>query len=88
MFAAARLLFKGLAEKRVLSKTPEQIHQIRRSRLNRLVTYAKERSPFYAELYRDVDPKHFELGKLPVVTKPMMMENFDRFLMDRSLKYA
>lgn len=53
-------------------------------RLHKLVEYAKKNSPAYAELYKDL-PKNFKLEDLPMVTKPVLMENFNNFVTDRDV---
>lgn len=53
-----------------------------------MVALARARSPFYAELLRDVDPLHFRLSDLPTVNKTQMMSAFDRVVTDSSLKRA
>ena len=67
----------GKASRDKLLKTQEQ-------RLKSLVKYAKENSPFYADLYKDIGEDH-GLKDLPPVSKPEMMANFDEVLTDRSV---
>jgi phenylacetate-coenzyme A ligase PaaK-like adenylate-forming protein len=50
---------------------------LQRDRLTELVAYARQRSPFLAELYRDES-----IAKLPVTNKKLLMENFDRWVTD------
>ncbi len=71
-------------------KPPERIAEIQAQNLRRLVRFAKERSPFYAELYRGVDPEApgFSIRDLPPVTKEALMENFDRVVTDPRLRQA
>jgi len=61
--------------------------KLQKRRLKKLVTYAKENSPFFAELYKDVN-KNFVLADLPPVTKKQMMDNFDDYVTDRAIKKA
>lgn len=68
--------------------SPERVHRLQLKNLRRAVRYAKRHSPFYAELYRDVDPEapDFEVGRLPAVTKEQLMDNFDRVVTDPAIK--
>jgi phenylacetate-coenzyme A ligase PaaK-like adenylate-forming protein len=88
MWQSVRLVYRALREKAVLRWQPEQILALQQRRLRALVAYAKARSPFFAELYRDIDPGRFRLEELPIINKTRMMENYDRFLTDRRLKKA
>ena len=54
----------------------EKLLKIQEQRLKALVSYARENSPYYAELYKDIG-EDFKLGDLPSVSKPDMMANFD-----------
>ncbi|MEW6442004.1 MAG: hypothetical protein AB1640_13800 [bacterium] len=66
------------------------IHQIREyqdQRMRSLVKYAIEHSPFYREFYARIDPdKPYDYESLPVLTKKIMMDNYDRFVTDSKLK--
>lgn len=53
-------------------------------RLRELVTYAKEHSPYYKELYREVGP-NFHLTDLPPTDKKEMMARFDSWCTDRAV---
>jgi phenylacetate-coenzyme A ligase PaaK-like adenylate-forming protein len=81
-----RLVRTALREKRVLLQRPEQIMAAQQRRLRSLVAWAKERSPFYAERFKHIDPQRCELSDLPTLTKTIMMHNFDRFVTDRRLR--
>ncbi|HEY1005120.1 MAG TPA: hypothetical protein VGD83_36350, partial [Streptosporangiaceae bacterium] len=59
-----------------------------RDRLRALLARAIADSPFHTGRLRGVDPDRFELadlGRLPVMTKADMMENFDAAITDRRL---
>jgi len=59
-------------------------HQARR--LDALVQHAAERSRFYQSLYRGIPlDQPVPLEKLPVITKRMVMEDFDRLVTDPEL---
>ena len=62
----------------------DKIIGIQNSRLKKLVNYARNYSPFYQELYKDLD-NEFNLSDLPVVTKSQMMASFDDVLTDRNI---
>ena len=87
-FSALHLLLKGLQEKAALRRGPEHVQALGQQRLRALVAHAKANSPFYQEHLRAVDPERFALEELPTVSKPTMMENFNRFVTDRRLKLA
>lgn len=86
IWSAVHLVMQGLRQKAVLRASLEHIQKLQRDRLRALVRHARANSPFYADLYRNVDPDHFELTDLPVITKAQMMEHFDRFLTVRDVK--
>ncbi|OQB25030.1 MAG: AMP-binding enzyme [Firmicutes bacterium ADurb.Bin182] len=62
----------------------ERRQEIQKARLKKLVAHTKACSPFFAKLYKDIG-EDFKLGDLPVTTKPMMMENFDDWVTDRTV---
>jgi phenylacetate-CoA ligase len=88
MWQTLRLVGTALRQKGVLRKGAEGILALQQERLRSLVARAREASPFYTERFKDIDPSRFELGQLPTLTKPEMIENFDHFLTDRRLKRA
>jgi len=57
-------------------------------RLTDLVAYARQRSPFYQQLYHDLPGADLNLTDLPPVTKPQLMAHFDRWSTDRSVTRA
>ena len=63
----------------------EKIAAVQNRRLLSLVKFAKERSPFYRELYADIGDD-ISLADLPPVSKPEMMTHFDDVLTDRNIK--
>src|SRR4051812_47442245 len=88
MWQTLRLVLTGLRQKSVLRKKPEEVLALQQQRLRELVAWAKVRSPFYAERFRDVNPQQFDLRRLPTLTKAEMMANFDRLVTDRELRLA
>jgi putative adenylate-forming enzyme len=65
----------------------EQLLAYQSRKLDSLVRHAVAKSPFYKEFYKGVDlsgPLDTNtIRSLPVLTKKMVMENFDRFVTDR-----
>jgi phenylacetate-coenzyme A ligase PaaK-like adenylate-forming protein len=72
-FGARALLLKSAA-----AKSPEDIKQLGRARLEQLVAYARANSEFWQEKLSGIPESSFELSDLPTSTKPELMENFDR----------
>ena len=62
----------------------EKIAAVQRKRLISLVKIAKEKSPFYRNLYADIR-EDFSLTDLPPVSKPELMAHFDDVLTNRSI---
>jgi phenylacetate-coenzyme A ligase PaaK-like adenylate-forming protein len=88
MLDTLRFLARAMWERRVNRMSPGRIQALQQRRLRRLVAWARTHSPFYARLYRDVDPKQWDLPQLPVLTKTEMMEHFDDLVTDRRLRWA
>ena len=61
-----------------------QLEHLQQRRLNALVRFAKENSPYYRELFAEVG-EEFRLEDLPATSKPEMMANFDRVLTDSAI---
>lgn len=64
--------------------SPVRRAAIQNQRLQELVTYAGEHSPYYARLYDDV-PEQFSLSDLPPTDKRQLMEHWDDWVTDRSV---
>lgn len=62
----------------------EERLRLRGERLRELVAYAREHSPYYRELYRDVGPD-FCLEDLPPTGKRELMDHFDDWCTDRAI---
>jgi len=61
----------------------EQLLLFQEQRLQFLVHFARQRSPFYREAYSSFpDARPVRLAELPVITKKTVIENFDRFVTD------
>jgi phenylacetate-CoA ligase len=63
--------------------TRRQMEEYRTKALLDLRKYAYERSSFYQKFHQGL--MHRPLSELPVLTKAMLMENFDNIVTDRSL---
>ncbi len=65
-----------------LSKDEKQALQ--QKRLYSLVSYARQHSPYFQRLYRNL-PEHAPLTQLPPTNKVTLMEHFDEWLTDRTV---
>jgi phenylacetate-CoA ligase len=65
-----------------------RIEARQRERLTALVEHARHASRFYAEHYRDVPNGPVELTRLPAVTKPELMAQFDDWVTDPAVTRA
>lgn len=81
MFAAMRLCWKY----KKMSETYKA--KILKNRLNKIVNYAKQNSPYYKELYKNIGEK-FELFDLPPTNKKELMSHFDNWITDHSIKLS
>ncbi len=70
--------------------TPQRVERFQRQQLRKMVRFAQQRSPFFAEHYAGIDPSapDFSIEALPPTSKEMLMDNFDRVVTDRRLKLA
>ncbi len=57
-------------------------------RLVNLVQFAREHSPLYRRLYRHLPTGIDDLSRLPIVTKPELMEHFDEWITDMEVTRA
>ena len=62
----------------------DTIRKLQSKRLDALVRYAKENSPYYQRLYAGIDD-HFRLEDLPPTSKPEMMSHLDEVFTDRRI---
>jgi phenylacetate-CoA ligase len=65
--------------------TRDELHELQRRRLDRLLGYAVASSPFYRDLYGGPVPPGTTLENLPVITKSIVMDHFDRVVTDPRL---
>lgn len=69
--------------------TRKRICQFQQQRLEQLVEHAVRHSPFYRDHYRHTKiAKPLDLSALPIVTKQMVMENFDQVITNRALRLS
>lgn len=61
-----------------------QRQAVQQQRLAELVSYAKENSPYYKNLYSHI-PENFTLTDLPVTDKKTLMANWNDWVCDRNL---
>ena len=66
--------------------TRQQLETYQAEALRRLSEYAYAHSPFYRRFHRGLEDR--PLHELPVLTKAMMMENFDELVTDRAVRIA
>lgn len=59
--------------------------EITNKRLHKLVEYARQNSPYLRELYKDL-PENYTLQDIPIVTKKMIIDNYDNWVTDPSVK--
>ncbi|MDD3428799.1 MAG: AMP-binding protein [Oscillospiraceae bacterium] len=64
-----------------------QKEKLRTARLQQLVGYAKQNSPYYQKLYQNIG-ENFVLSDLPPVTKKDLMANWNNWITDKSLTLA
>lgn len=63
----------------------DQKEALQQKRLKELVLYAKMKSPYYAELYKNIS-ESFSLSDLPPVNKQELMAHYDEWITDCNVK--
>ena len=69
----------GVALFRERHSSPAHIKKVQQKKFVKLLAHAKKNAPYYAELYKDIDPAHFtldQMAQLPPVTKKDLMRHF------------
>jgi phenylacetate-CoA ligase len=66
----------GWARPRIAAHQSERLSKLRR--------YALQNSPFYRTFHRGLEAS--SLSELPILTKPVLMDNFDQLVTDRRVK--
>ena len=64
--------------------SPNEIKKLQYKRLKKIVEYARQNSPYFKELYKDVGDD-FSLEDLPPTNKVAMMKNFDTWITDSNI---
>ena len=87
----ANLLYHIVDVKHTEMLERQELEKLRRNRFEALLQHVFEYSQFYNELYRskgitpkDIPEVRFE--DLPIIDKQMMMDNYDSFVCDKTLK--
>ncbi len=81
--ASVRQLLSGVwGLRRDQKRSREEIAARQNERLVNLVRFARERSPLYRRLYSHLPAAIDDVSRLPVVTKPELMEHFDEWATD------
>lgn len=80
------MLRERSAQERTCRWTPERLQQHQAKAVERLRSFALERSPFYREFHRGFERR--PVHELPILTKATMMERFDELVTDRSVRLA
>jgi phenylacetate-CoA ligase len=62
----------------------EEREKVRNTRLTELVSWAREQSPVYRELYKDIG-QTYSLTDLPPVTKTQLMSRFNQWITDQTV---
>ena len=68
--------------RRAMKHGPAAIAQRRRSRFEEMVAFARDHSPYYRELYRNLPPEIDDSALLPVTDKKQLMARFDDWVTD------
>jgi phenylacetate-CoA ligase len=68
-----------------LQAGPAHVEQLARARLADLISFARQHSPFYRDLYRGLPAAQCSLSRLPPVTKGQLMARFEATLTDREV---
>ena len=87
----ANLLYHIVDVKHTEMLERQELEKLRRKRFEALLHHVFEYSEFYNELYRSkgITPKDIpevRLEDLPIIDKQMMMDNYDSFVCDKTLK--
>ena len=78
-----RVLWRRQQLERACRWTRSELERHQERRLSALRRFAVERSPFYRRFHRGLE--HQPLQALPILTKAVMMENFDDLVTDRTV---
>lgn len=63
-----------------------KIKKLQQKRVKKLIKYAKKNSPYFRELYKNIDVNsNFKLEELPITNKIDMMKYFDKYITDSNI---
>lgn len=71
--------------RRALRQGPGALAQRQRARLAEMVAFARARSPYYRELYRELPERIDDPAPLPVTNKAALITRFDDWVTDREV---
>lgn len=77
---------RTLALSRVRQWDPQRVAALQDARLRALLRHTVERSPFYRQKYRGLDPDLCRLQDLPPTNKAELMAHFDDAVTDRRIR--
>ena len=88
-----RLLWNLYLQKRNVGKTKKQIEQFQKKKLEKLLLFAYENSPYYRKAFEaegifKENIKTIPFEQFPTLDKKILMEHFDELVTDRRLKQA
>lgn len=68
-------------------KNMNRVKTINEKKIQKIVKFAYDNSPFYHELYdqHNIDINQFKIEDLPIITKDDILSNYDRILTDKDL---
>jgi len=81
-----QVLWKRRGLERSCRWTGEQLRSHQQTQLAQTLRFAREKSPFYARFHRGMEDKPLE--DFPILTKSILMENFNDLVTDRSVRLA
>jgi phenylacetate-coenzyme A ligase PaaK-like adenylate-forming protein len=66
----------------------EKLRQVQMQRLNQIIAFARQYSPFYAEKYRALPETITDIEAIPHLTKAEILENYDQLSTDPAVTQA
>src|SRR5687767_3524828 len=73
---------------RASHSTPAAVQVRQQARLERLLRFARQRSPLYHDLFRSVPASSATMADYPPVSKLQLAERFDDWVTDRAVTRA
>lgn len=86
-----RLLWRLYMQKRNAGKTREQVEKLQKKKLEKLLLWAYDKSPYYRKAFEEQgisrqNIKTTPLEHFPVLDKEVLMEHFDELVTDKNLR--